>query len=109
MNQEEITKNIKDVNQWMRVVYMILCAVALYIVSILLPIVIIVQLLFSLFTGSPNANLRQLGSSLSIYIYQTVSFLTYTSEEKPFPFGAWPKSEVSQDSDTVNTVAESQK
>ena len=35
--------------------------------------------------------LVKLGQSLSTYIYQILTFLTFNSNEHPYPFGAWPK------------------
>lgn len=91
MNQNEITRNIKDMNQWIRALYMLLFAVILYVVGIVLMVVVVIQALFAVLTGKPNANLQALGSSLSTYIHQTVDYLTYNNEDKPFPFADWPK------------------
>ena len=52
--------------------------------------ILIAQFIFSLITGEDNINLRKFGHSLSIYIFDTLKFLTYASEEKPFPFADWP-------------------
>ena len=43
-----------------------------------------------LLTGSDNENLRNLGQGLGKWIYQAFMFLTFNSEEKPFPFDEWP-------------------
>lgn len=48
------------------------------------------QFLCVLITGSVNQNLQQFGQTLSQYCYQIAQFLMYNSEEKPYPFGAWP-------------------
>lgn len=53
----------------------------------------LVQFLFSLFTGKANSALLELGSSLSKFIYQALEFLTYNTEEKPFPFADWPQAD----------------
>jgi len=29
--------------------------------------------------------------SLTYYSYQIMTFVTYVSDERPFPFAAWPK------------------
>lgn len=94
MEHSDISKNLKDVNQWTRIVYMVMFAIALYVANVLLWVIIVIQALFSVITGNQNSNLRELGSSLSIYIFQTVKFLTYCSEEKPFPLQDWPEAEV---------------
>jgi len=52
--------------------------------------VVFVQFLLVLVTGSDNENLRNLGQGLGKWIYQTVMFLTFNTESKPFPFDEWP-------------------
>jgi hypothetical protein len=41
-------------------------------------------------TRSTQANLLAFGSSLAEYVRQIVAYLTFNTEEKPFPFGEWP-------------------
>lgn len=43
-----------------------------------------------LLTGKPNMRLLSFGESLSIYTYQVVSYLTWASDDMPFPMGEWP-------------------
>lgn len=90
MNNEELKSNLLSSKHWLRLVFMLLFAVLLYLASIVVSVVVLLQFLFSLVTGQDNINIRQFGSSLSTYIFQTLKFLTYSSEEKPFPFADWP-------------------
>ena len=48
------------------------------------------QFVAHLLTGRPNARLREFGESLGSYLQEIADFLTYHSEQKPFPFAAWP-------------------
>ncbi|TDJ69501.1 MAG: DUF4389 domain-containing protein [Proteobacteria bacterium] len=41
-----------------------------------------------LFTGETNEKLRHLGHNLAAYIYQAIRYLTFATEERPFPFDA---------------------
>jgi hypothetical protein len=44
-----------------------------------------------LFTGEINKQLQQIGQSVAGYMYQIVRYLTFNTEDKPFPFGgSWP-------------------
>lgn len=88
-NQEQIKQNLQDGNQWMRILYMFLLAIALYVSMLVTGAVIVIQALFALVTGEDNSNLRSLGAGLTRYITQIFSFLTYNDERKPFPFAAW--------------------
>lgn len=93
MNNEELKSNLLSGRHWLRLVFMVLFAILLQAASFIMWVVVLLQFLFSLFTGQDNTNLRQFGHSLSIYIYRSLKFLTYASEEKPFPFSDWPSAE----------------
>lgn len=94
MSNEELKENLTSPNQWLRLVYMVLFAVLLEIAGFVMLAVVIAQFLFAIFTGNPNDNLRRLGDQIASYIYQTLQFMIYNSEEKPFPFSEWPESDV---------------
>ncbi|MCB1662591.1 MAG: DUF4389 domain-containing protein [Pseudomonadales bacterium] len=87
----DINENIKSEKQWLRGLFMILFLVVYEIAEMVLVAVTLVQFLFSIITGSNNANLRQFGDSLAQFAQQTIAFLTYNSETKPFPFADWPQ------------------
>ncbi len=80
---------------WLRLVYMLLFAAALQLASLVMWFVVIVQFLLTIFTGKNNEKLREFGGSLSLFIFQALQFLSYNTEEKPFPFADWPASNVS--------------
>lgn len=94
MDQADIKSNLKNVNQWTRIVYMILFTVIFNVASFVIGVVVLVQALFAILTGGQNDNVQKLGSGLAQFIAEIVSFLTYTTEEKPFPFKSWPEVEV---------------
>lgn len=43
-----------------------------------------------LLTGETNPRLIELGQRLSTYIYQILRFVSFNSEEPPYPFSDWP-------------------
>jgi hypothetical protein len=90
MNNEKLTSNLKSSKHWLRLFFMLIFAALLQIASIVMWALVIAQFIFSLFTGEDNINLRKFGYSLSAYIFHTLKFLSYNSEEKPFPFSDWP-------------------
>ena len=75
---------------WQRGIYMLLFGFLLGVAKFVVFTVVVLQFLFVLFTGSPNAQLLLLGQSLSSYLYQIVLFLTFNSEGRPYPFSDWP-------------------
>lgn len=90
MDSEEIKSNLTSSKHWLRLLFMVLFAVILYIAAIVMSVLVALQFLFSLISGRDNRNLRHFGQSLAQYIYRTLRFLTYNSEDKPFPFDDWP-------------------
>jgi len=57
---------------------------------VVLAVVVVFQFLVVLFTGKKNDKVLELGAQLSTYIYQIYRFLTFNSEEHPFPLSDWP-------------------
>jgi hypothetical protein len=53
-------------------------------------VVVVVQFVIVLATGKDNQNLRNLGQGLGKWVYQAIMFLTFNSDNKPFPFDEWP-------------------
>ena len=83
-------------NTWIRGAYMVLFGLLLVAARLVISIVVVVQFLFVLLVGADNQNLRNLGQGLGKWVYQTLMFLTFNSEEKPFPFDEWPAVDVSE-------------
>ncbi len=69
---------------------MVLFAVILYISKIVLFAVAILQFLSTLFTGGSNDRLTEFGEKLGRFIYQVIRFLTFNTDDMPFPFADWP-------------------
>lgn len=91
---DEIVDNIQERSFWIRIVFMIAFAIASYI--IILPLIIVLsiaQALFTLVTGQVNANLRYFSATLALYTTQIIQFLTYLSDDKPYPFSELPEVE----------------
>ncbi len=82
--------NITDPEFWLRLLYTLLFAVAWQVVELLLGVILVVQILFRLFTGKPQADLAGLGNSLSQYAWQMGRYVTGASDLKPWPFIEWP-------------------
>lgn len=90
---DDIKQNLKSSDTWTRVLYMLLYVILYSLAEIVLTAVVVFQLLLILFTGRKNSRLLKLGQSVSTYIYQVLSYLTFNSDYQPYPLGAWPKGE----------------
>ena len=87
---DEIRQNLRNRTTWWRALYMLLFTIIYGIAEIVVAAVVLFQLLSVLFTGSTNERLLNLGQNLSTYVYQILLFLTFNSDERPYPFGDWP-------------------
>ena len=75
---------------WTRGLYILLFVVIYNISEIVVYAVVILQFLFTLFGGDRNSQLQTLGKNLSTFIYQVFMYITYNSDERPYPFAPWP-------------------
>ena len=86
-------ERLLSADHWLRFVFMVLFAIISYLACYVIVVLVLLQFVWSLIAGKGNGKLRDLGSSLSRYMYQILRFLTYNTEDKPFPFSDWPESE----------------
>ncbi|MBW3567697.1 MAG: DUF4389 domain-containing protein [Proteobacteria bacterium] len=87
---DAIKENIKQQDTWLRLLFIIIYGAILWLASIVLAFVVVFQFLSVLFTRETQKNLLDFGASLAEYVRQIVAYLTFNSEDKPFPFGDWP-------------------
>lgn len=73
-----------------RGLFMILFFVVARVVEALVALLAVFQLLCALAVRRPNGNVLRFGKELSRYIAAIVEFLTYGTDEKPWPFAPWP-------------------
>jgi hypothetical protein len=71
---------------------MVLFVVAFHLAEILAGFVALIQFLWHLCTRRPLPELQNFGDSLARYVRALIAYLTYATEERPFPFAAWPRS-----------------
>jgi len=95
MNENEKTQAQPDEKQEKpnqvktRLISMLVLVVSFGIAEGVLIALIIGQTLFGLFTKEPNDAMKKLAKQLSDYIYDTLQYLTFNSEERPFPYQGW--------------------
>ncbi|MHA1109044.1 MAG: DUF4389 domain-containing protein [Alphaproteobacteria bacterium] len=85
-----IKHNITRCGIWLRLLYMIVLSMAYGVAEAVAFAVVVFQFVASLLTGKPNDNLARFGRNLARYFQQIIAYLTFATEEKPFPFMAWP-------------------
>ena len=87
---QETRKSITARSTWLRGFFMLLFAVAYGIAELLLFVTAVFQFLCLLVTGKTVERLVIFGENLGRYFYQIVRYLTFNTEERPFPFSDWP-------------------
>ena len=92
MNDNPVT-TINQRNIWLRGLFMLQMALAYHVAGTLVFIVAVIQFVMALLTGAPNVRLVSFGRSLGRYFQQLVNFLTFATEQIPFPFSEWPAGE----------------
>jgi hypothetical protein len=91
--KENLKKEFLVKNKWLRLLFMIIYAIVLYVLMhLVIGLIALVQFLISLVTGKVNKDILAFSKSLNTYLYQVMQYLTYNEEAKPFPLGEpWPK------------------
>ena len=88
----QIKHNMKASSTWVRLFFMIVVVMLAAVSRVVVGVVVVLQFFFVLFTAESNKKLEGLGQSLATYTYQIIRYLTFNTEERPYPFDAdWPK------------------
>lgn len=98
-NENDLKSKLLSADHWLRFVFMVLFVVIAVVTSYVAALLIVVQFIFALVKGESDKKLQSFGANLSQYVFQILSFLTYNSEEKPFPFSDFPEVEIVQKDD----------
>ncbi|MBY0475483.1 MAG: DUF4389 domain-containing protein [Nitrosomonas sp.] len=89
---EEIKQRLQKKDFWQRGLYVIFFIFIYGLSNSLVICIVFFQFVTLLVTGKTNPLLLGFSQSLSAYIHQVISFLSFNADLRPFPFSAWPKS-----------------
>lgn len=92
MDQQQIT-TINKRSIWVRGLFMVLMAIVYQLCGTLLFVLAVIQFLLALLSDGPNVRLLSFGRNLGAYLAQIARFLSFASEDIPFPFSDWPSTE----------------
>ncbi|HEX6995891.1 MAG TPA: DUF4389 domain-containing protein [Gammaproteobacteria bacterium] len=88
-----LEQHLTNKSTWLRLVFVVVFAAIWWITELVLTAVVVLQCLWALFSGQPNERLRGFGQSLARYAYQIFRYMTFNTDERPFPFDLdWPSS-----------------
>ena len=82
INKDEILKSSK----WIRFIFMVLYAFALNFALTICIGLAFIQFLFVLFTSKVNTSIANINSYVIEFFEDSLAFLLFQTEEKPFPF-----------------------
>ncbi len=86
-----IKENVKNPDTWLRGLFIVIFGAILYFVFILVWLLVVFQFVSKLLTGDLNRPLADFSVGLLRYISQILSYITFQSDERPFPFNPWPE------------------
>ena len=90
----KIEENLKSRTTWLRLLFMCIFGLLVSLAGMIGTVVVVIGFFWVLFTGEVNRELREVGQAIATYIYEIIRYLTFNTDNKPFPFGgAWPSSE----------------
>lgn len=90
---QALIKNLTSEYFWIRLFFMLVYLILVEIAVSVLTLFIILQFLYRLFVGESQSDLFRFSSSLTKFVLQAYRFLTYQTEDKPFPFSDWPEAD----------------
>ena len=76
-----------------RALFVILFALIYSVAEIVVVAVVVLQFGFVLISGDRNKKLLDFAAGLTNFMYQILRYVTFNSEDKPFPFSDWPSIE----------------
>lgn len=82
--------HLQNADTWKRGGFMVFFIIVYTGAEVLIWGIALFQFGARLFTGETNPRLIDFGRSLSTYIYQILRFVSFNSEERPYPFSDWP-------------------
>lgn len=93
MEEKNIKDNLSVGENWIRGLYMVLFLIAYSVSETILAVIVIIQFIFKVTTNSLNEQLKKFSFKMNLYVFQILQFVTYQTEEKPFPFMEFPDAE----------------
>ena len=86
-----VKENLQRGSTWLRLFFMLVVVILYSVSRVVVSVVVLLQFFWVLLAAETNKSLEDFGQSLATYTYQIISYLTFNTEERPFPFDLdWP-------------------
>ena len=80
----------REESVWLRLVFMVLFAIIFNVAEFVLAVIAVVQFLCKAISGKVLTQGLVFGQNLATYVYEIMLFLTFRTDEMPWPFAPWP-------------------
>jgi energy-coupling factor transporter transmembrane protein EcfT len=89
--QEPTLQNPEGKEKWLKGLYIVLFLAIGYVMGIVILLITVLQFAINIGLHAPNKNLLEFSKKLASYFYEILLYVTFISEQKPFPFSPWPQ------------------
>lgn len=89
--EDEIKQRLQKKENWLHGFYMIFFVFIFGWANAIVGIIAFFQYATLIITGEKNTFLLEFSHNLGTYIHQIIDFLSFNSEQRPFPFQQWPR------------------
>lgn len=87
---EEIKQRLQKKEIWLGGFYILFFMFTYGLSNFVLFMIVFFQYVALIVTGKTNLLLLEFSQGLSTYAHQILVFLTFNSDQRPFPFSPWP-------------------
>jgi len=93
----ELKENLGSGDTWKRGLFILLFAIIYSVAEVVLWAIVLFQFGSHLIIRRSNESLLEFSRGLNAYFYQILQFISFRSEEKPYPFNDWPSEGIPHD------------
>jgi len=103
----EINKDeLLDLKKWQRLFFMVIYGAAINFVVSILIVLVAIQFIFYLFTSKTNTQLQSANNWLHGFFNDSLNFLSFNTDSKPWPFNSNDEGESDIQEEVVEAEAE---
>jgi len=103
----EINKDeLLDLKKWQRLFFMVIYGAAINFVVSILIVLVAIQFIFYLFTSKTNTQLQSANNWLHGFFNDSLNFLSFNTDFKPWPFNSNDEGESDIQEEVVEAEAE---
>ena len=94
----DVPKQFRSGQTWGRLVLMLVYFLAVFEIALLLVgLMMLFQFFYRLIQGQDAERLHSFTQDLNSFIYSALQYVTFNTDEKPFPFCDWPAPDKAED------------